>query len=178
MGQDWGGPTGLSVGVDRADRIGGVVLGNTWFWPATPFFRSFSMLATSWPGRYLIVQHNQFVKGFVPRGTSRTLTAAELRHYAEAQPTPAAPVGVATFPREIRASPLLDRLQHSVPERLGAKPALIVWGLKDWGFREPDRQRVRHAFSDHQYLELPNAAHYIQEDAPNEIAEAITQQFG
>lgn len=37
MGQDWGGPIGTKVAVERADRVRGVILGNTWFWPATPY---------------------------------------------------------------------------------------------------------------------------------------------
>lgn len=34
MGQDWGGPIGMAVAAERAERVRGVVLGNTWFWPA------------------------------------------------------------------------------------------------------------------------------------------------
>ena len=34
------------------------------------------------------------------------------------------------------------------------------------------------AFPDHELIELPDAKHYIQEDAPHEIAAAITQRFG
>ena len=34
MGQDWGGPISMAVGTARAERVRGVVLGNTWFWPA------------------------------------------------------------------------------------------------------------------------------------------------
>ncbi len=33
MGQDWGGPISMAVGTERAERVRGVVLGNTWFWP-------------------------------------------------------------------------------------------------------------------------------------------------
>jgi len=29
-----GGPISTSVAVERAERVRGVVLGNTWFWPA------------------------------------------------------------------------------------------------------------------------------------------------
>lgn len=32
MGQDWGGPIGMSMAAARADRVSGIVLGNTWFW--------------------------------------------------------------------------------------------------------------------------------------------------
>jgi haloalkane dehalogenase len=86
-------------------------------------------------------------------------------------------VGVATFPTKIRSAPLLNTLQRTVPKRLGAKPALIVWGMKDWGFRQSDLARVRAAFHDHTFVELPHAAHYIQEDAPQDIADAITARF-
>jgi haloalkane dehalogenase len=33
MGQDWGGPISMAVATTRADRVRGVILGNTWFWP-------------------------------------------------------------------------------------------------------------------------------------------------
>jgi haloalkane dehalogenase len=178
MGQDWGGPTGLGVAVERAQRVHGVVLGNTWFWSATPFFRTFSLVASTAPAQYLILRHNQFVKGFVPRVIQRNLSQAELHHYLAVQPSPDARVGVAKFPTEIRQSPLPIRLERAVPEILGDKPALIVWGMKDWGFRAGDRQRVRAAFRDHVYLELPQAGHFIQEDAPVVIADAITSRFG
>jgi haloalkane dehalogenase len=177
MGQDWGGPTGLGVAVERADRVRGVVLGNTWFWPATPYFRAFSLAASTPPVQWAIRYRNSFVEAFVPRGMTHTLSATEMQHYRAVQPSPAARVGVATFPTKIRSAPLLNTLQRTVPKRLGDKPALIVWGMKDWGFRPPDLAHVRSAFNDHVFVELPNAGHFIQEDAPQDIANAITARF-
>jgi haloalkane dehalogenase len=177
MGQDWGGPTGLGVALARVERVRGLVLGNTWFWPATPFFRAFSLAASTPPAQWLIRERNFFVTGFVPRAMTRTLTGAEMGHYRNVQPSPPARVGVAVFPTQIRKSPLLAKLEWAVPQHLGSKPALITWGMKDWGFRASDLARVRAAFSDHVFSPLPHAAHYIQEDAPGEIAAAITQRF-
>jgi haloalkane dehalogenase len=37
---------------------------------------------------------------------------------------------------------------------------------------------MRAAFPDHIVVELPNAKHFIQEDAPDRIAQAITERFG
>jgi haloalkane dehalogenase len=37
--------------------------------------------------------------------------------------------------------------------------------------------RMRSALSDHVLVELPNAAHFIQEDEPDRIAEAIIERF-
>ena len=37
---------------------------------------------------------------------------------------------------------------------------------------------MRAAFADHMLVELPDAKHYIQEDAPERITEAIRDRFG
>jgi haloalkane dehalogenase len=84
------------------------------------------------------------------------------------------------MPKEILAArPLLERLANDVPAKLGSKPALLVWGMKDFAFRPgPNLPRMRRAFPDHVVVELPNANHFIQEDSPGRIAEAIIDRFG
>jgi haloalkane dehalogenase len=66
-----------------------------------------------------------------------------------------------------------------VPATLGGRPALLVWGMKDFAFK-PSRivPRMQAAFPGNVTVELPDARHYIQEDAPEEIAQAITARFG
>lgn len=180
MGQDWGGPVGMAVATERAERIRGVVLGNTWFWPSDDLiFRVVGNLAATRPMQWLIVEHNQFVERLIPNGTTRKLTAAEMTHYRAVQPTPQSRVAVAAFPRQILAArPFLAALQRTVPQTLGKKPALITWGMKDWGFRaKAEIPRMRTAFEDCIVVELPRAAHFIQEDAPDEIAMAIKERF-
>jgi haloalkane dehalogenase len=176
MGQDWGGPTGLGVAIERHDRVRGVVLGNTWFF-RPQFSRSFSLVASSPPLQWAILRRNLFIEGFVPRAMTSRLTDDEMNHYRLVQPNPSARVGIAAFPTEIRESPLLPRLEREVPTRLGDKPTLIAWGMKDWSFRASHIARVRSAFRDHHYVELSRAGHYIQEDAAPEIAAAITARF-
>lgn len=181
MGQDWGGPIGTAVAVDRADRFRGTVLGNTWFWPSDhPSFQAFSRLMGSRPLQRQILERNFFVERLMPIGMARKLTPAEMDHYRQVQPTPVARRGVATMPRQIRAArPLLERLSREVPARLGPKPALLVWGMKDLAFRPKlILPRMRAAFPDHVVVELAGAKHYIQEDAPDEIADAIVKRFG
>ncbi len=101
-------------------------------------------------------------------------------HYRKVQPSPGARKGVAEMPKQILAArPLLERLARGVPATLGSKPALFVWGMKDFAFK-PARilPRMRATFPDNVTVELPHAKHYIQEDAPGEIAQAITNRFG
>jgi haloalkane dehalogenase len=179
MGQDWGGPIGTAVASGRADRVSGIVLGNTWFWPAAMRFRLFSrVMSTRWMQRK-IVEDNFFVEKMMPPAMTKKLSEAEKDHYRNVQPTPTARKGVAEMPKQIvGAQPLLERLSREVPTKLGSKPALFVWGMKDLGFRPSMLRRMRVTFPDHVLVELPNAKHYIQEDAPAEIADAIGKRFG
>ncbi|OBH23305.1 haloalkane dehalogenase [Mycobacterium sp. E342] len=181
MGQDWGGPISMAVAVERADRVRGVVLGNTWFWPTDEFTtKMFSRVMSSPPMQYAILQRNFFVERLIPAGTQHRPSDAVMQHYRAVQPSPDARRGVAEMPKQILAAgPLLARLAREVPAKLGAKPALFVWGMKDFAFRPgPTLPRMRATFPDHVLVELPNAKHFIQEDAPEQIAAAIIDRFG
>lgn len=181
MGQDWGGPISMAVAVERAERVGGVILGNTWFWPADVFTtKMFSRVMSSPPLQYAILQRNFFVERLIPAGTQHRPSDAVMEHYRGVQPSPDARRGVAEMPKQILAAePLLARLARDVPAKLGAKPALFVWGMKDFAFRPgPSLPRMRGTFPDHVVVELPDAKHFIQEDAPDQIAAAIVERFG
>lgn len=180
MGQDWGGPISMAVGTDRADRVRGVVLGNTWFWPTSELStKVFSVVMGSPPMQWAITKRNFFVERMIPAGTSTSLDDAVMEHYRGVQPTPQDRAGVARMPKEILAArPLLERLSRDVPTKLGSKPALFVWGMKDFAFRPgPNLPRLREAFPDHVVVELAEANHFMQEDAPGQIAEAIIDRF-
>jgi len=103
-----------------------------------------------------------------------------MAHYRGVQPSAEARLGVAEMPKQILAArPLLERLAREVPAKLGAKPALFVWGMKDFAFRPgPSIPRMRATFPDHVLVELTTAKHFIQEDAPARIAAAIVERFG
>jgi haloalkane dehalogenase len=181
MGQDWGGPVSMAVGTARPPRIRGVILGNTWFWPADELgMKLFSrVMSRPWMQRR-ILEKNFFVEQILPRGMAHHLTPGEMNHYRNVQPSPAARKGVAEMPGQILAArPLLERLARDVPATLGAKPALLVWGMKDFAFRHRTLlPRMQGIFSANVTVELPHARHYIQEDGPEEIAQAITEHFG
>ncbi|MCH9668178.1 MAG: haloalkane dehalogenase [Actinomycetia bacterium] len=181
MGQDWGGPISLAVGTERSERVRGIVLGNTWFWPANTLrMKAFSKAMSSRPMQTAVLKRNFFVERLIPMGTTRTLTPLEMTHYRAVQPSPEARKGVAEFPKQILAArPLLQRLARDVPATLGTKPALLVWGMKDFAFKAaPTVPRMQATFADNVLVELPDANHFIQEDAPEQIAAAIIDRFG
>jgi haloalkane dehalogenase len=179
MGQDWGGPMSMAVATERADRVRGVILGNTWFWPSDHWrLKWFSIVMGTPPMQRVILQHNMFVRA-MPKAVTAGLSPAEVQHYLGVQSSPQARVGVAELPKQIRAArPLLEHLERDVPRRLGAKPALLIWGLKDGVF--PIGQtigKMQEAFPDNVIKLLPNANHFFQEDEPEAVAAAISQRF-
>ena len=179
MGHDWGGPIGLSVAAARADRIAGLVLGNTWFWPSDRRARVFSAVMSSGPLQRAILQRNFFVERVIPGGTVRKLTDEEMEHYRAVQPSAEHRVGVAEFPRQIvSARPWLEELATTVPARLGEKRTLITWPGRDVAFpAEHTLPRVRAAFRDVTVNELPRAKHFFLEDASAEVTAAIAARF-
>jgi haloalkane dehalogenase len=180
MGHDWGGPISMAVATDRAARVRGVILADTWFWPADRRMAAFCKVASTGWARRQILEKNIFVERVLPLGMAHHLTPGEMEHYREAQPSPAARGGVAELPRQlVAARPLLQRLASDVPARLGATRALLVWGGRDPAFRPAHLlPRMQAAFASSVTVVLPRARHYIPEDAPEEIAQAITARFG
>ena len=77
------------------------------------------------------------------------------------------------FPREILASrDYLVEVERNLA-RLRDLPALIIWGDRDVAFKKPELRRFEQLLPRHRTVILRGAGHYIQEDAPEEIAAAI-----
>ena len=180
MAQDWGGPIGINLAADRADRVHGLVIGNTWCWPADDRgARIFSLVMSSPPLQYLILRRNFFVKPLMRFGLQRKLSAKEFNHYVAVQPSPAERTGAAVFPKEIRAAgPWLGELESKVKDNLAGKPLLLVWGMKDFAFKASYIDRWQAMFADNTLVELSDAGHYFQEDAPLDVVAAIRERFG
>ncbi len=180
MGQDWGGPIGMDVASRRHGRVGGLVMGNTWYWPANSAMMSgFSRFMSTGFMQRQFLEKNAFVDQLM-RGALRTrLSENEWRHYREVVPTPESRKGIAEFPIQIRASgPWLADVEARVRATLTGKPTLLIFGRQDPGLGARaiiDRWRLD--FPDAAYRELPTAGHYIQEDAPEAIVQGIREVF-
>lgn len=180
MGHDWGGPIGLAAACADPTRVSGLVLGNTWFWPADRRARVFSRVMSSRPLQRAILERNLFVERVLPAGVARSLSPEEMEHYRAVQPSALARAGVAELPRQIvEAQPWLAQLADAVPRALGDKRVLVTFPLRDVAFpAKAVLPRMRAAFSDLEVVELPQAKHFFVEDAPDAVAAAIGQRFG
>lgn len=74
----------------------------------------------------------------------------------------------AEFPEEV---PVMEDLRS----RLGAcdKEVLVLFGAEDPYLPPPNAERLAKAFPKAQLQLLPNASHFVQEDAPEEVAERV-----
>jgi len=181
MGQDWGGPIGMEVASRRAGRVRGLVMGNTWFWPdKSRMMRVFSGAMASWPMQQLIVRRNFFVTPLMKRSLKAKLSDEEFSHYTDVVPTPESRQGIAVFPGEItRSHPWLAQLEARVADTLTDTPVVLMFGRKDPALAsDPIIDRWRTEFPGATYIDLPEAGHYIQEDAADEIVDAIRAAFG
>jgi haloalkane dehalogenase len=180
MGQDWGGPVSMSMAAARSARVSGLILGNTWFWKdISPTMRLFSKFMSTGFMQRRILENNWFVERGIPTGTATKLSDEVMENYRAVQPTPEMRVALPVAPREILASgDWLGDLDAQVKAKLASKPVLLVWGMKDMAFRPKFLARMKSVFPDRVVVELPEAKHYIQEDAPDEIITAIIARFG
>jgi len=172
----------MSVAVERADRVRGIVLGNTWFWPTDVLTtKIFSRVMSSPPMQYAILQRNFFVERLIPAGTEHRPSAVVMEHYQAVQPSAAARVGVAEMPKQLLAArPLLETAWPGSAGQARRKASAV--GLGHEGLRiqtGPDDPTNAGDFSRSRPRdELPKAKHFIQEDAPDRIAAAIIERFG
>lgn len=176
--QDWGGPVGLNYAVRNRDNLRGLVLMNTWAWPATlPAMKMFSMAMGGWPlGYWLQTRRNFFASKIVPHGIYRTenVTDQLRKAYTDPFPTPQSRKPTWIFPRYIRkARPWLAEIESRLPA-LNYVPAQILWGLKDSaGFPASEMEKWQRYLKLHETEALEDASHYVQEDRPDRVAAAI-----
>jgi haloalkane dehalogenase len=174
MGQDWGGPIGLRVACDELSRIRALVMGNTWFRPMDAWQgKAFGYVMSMAPLQSQILDRNFFVERIMPLGLKHPLPDEVMDHYREAMPTPQSRVGSAELAVQLIASAKwLARLERDVRDKLANVPLLLTWGLHDLIFTRPFMERFREAFTLTRVQRL-DAKHFIQEDAPKEVAAAI-----
>jgi len=179
--QDWGGPIGMGWATRNPSKVAGVVVMNTWAFIRDPPFKLpwlFRFLFLGKGGWKRVVDKNAFVELILKkRGTVRKLDPIDVDAYRAPFPTPADRIGIGRFPQLIpeTAKPqheswaTMAATEDKLPKLVG-KPALICWAMKDPAFRKPALERWKRAFPNAEGPHLlPNAGHYLQEDAAPDV---------
>jgi pimeloyl-ACP methyl ester carboxylesterase len=180
VAHDWGGPIGLGAMLERRERLRALVLMNTWAWELPsflpPFIREFR---TEGLGEILGLGGNLFVES-IPGGMARRDTdPVMMEAYRAPFPDYWSRAGTLAFQREI---PLTERdrsarLMGSIHERLPELdvPVLLVWGLRDRVFQPVFLEQWRELFPEARTVEIEDAGHFLVEDRPEAVTEAIAE---
>jgi haloalkane dehalogenase len=174
---DWGGPIGLSYAIRHPEKTKSIVITNTFLWSVKNdwYYQGFSKFMGGPIGRWLIGKKNFFAQSVVTMayGDKSKLTPKIHRHYLEQTSTPEERKGHWVFPGQIiGASDWLASLWDQ-RHTLNDKVALIAWGGKDIAFREKQLQTWMTEFPKAKVIRFPESGHYILEENPVELAEAI-----
>jgi haloalkane dehalogenase len=174
--QDWGGPIGLLNAVQRPDDVGALCIMNTWAWVPDRFTRNFGRVLSSRVGRQLIERRNFFATTGIRQGivTAKSKSQSVFDAYTAPFPDKTARYPTWVMPRELLMNDArLEQLEQDL-SKLKGKPTEMVWGMADRGFgKESVITRWHQALGDVPTTRLDDAGHFLQEDRPGAIAEAI-----
>ena len=171
--QDWGGPIGLSVALDRPDQIKAIILGNTWAWPQTDAVtqRFASALGEGRTGEFLVDRANVFVNVFLRRAMRRrSPSGREMDMWRGPFLERDSRIAVRVMPRELTGS--ADFLSD-IEDRLGEiadRPSLLFWADQDPAFRGADKRKWETILSNRRTYILRHAGHFWQDDAGPEAS--------
>ena len=167
MVQDWGGPIGLGLGGRRPELVRRLIIAKTFAWPLDGEWRIriFSWVMGGPIGLFLTSAFNFVPKFFFTRGLAQRHAPEVLEMYLAPWRNPARRTPAVIAPRLlVAASPYLQGVAADL-HKLADRPVLIVWGTKEFAFREAERQRFERLFSKHKTVLFDDASHFLQEDA-------------
>jgi haloalkane dehalogenase len=175
MVQDWGGPIGLGFAGRRPDMVRGFIIGNAFAWPLDDVLRVrvFSALMGGPVGRALTRAFNFVPRYFFSHGFGKPLAPEVLAMYLAPWRDPARRKPSFVGPRQlVAASDYLREVEVGLPQ-LADRPALIVWGRKDFAFGAAEAEHFARLFPRNKTIFYDDASHFLQEDVGEQIAAAF-----
>jgi cis-3-alkyl-4-acyloxetan-2-one decarboxylase len=178
VAHDWGGPIGLGAMLERPERLRGLVLMNTWAWElpsfVPPFVREFR---TEGLGEILALGGNLFIESIPGGMANRDTDPVMMDAYRAPFPDYWSRVAMLAFQRDI---PLTERdrsarLMGTIHERLLGLdlPVTLIWGMRDPVFQPVFLDMWREIFPGARVIELEDASHFVPEDRPDALLEAL-----
>ena len=152
---------------------------NTWAWELPsflpPFLREFR---TEGLGEILALGGNLFVESIPGGMAKRDTDPVMMDAYRAPFPDYWSRVGTLAFQRDI---PLTERDRSAAADGLDPRrartastlPVTLLWGMRDPVFQPVFLDQWRELFPEAEVVELADAAHFVPEDRPDAVIEAL-----
>lgn len=181
---DWGSGLGFHYANDHPDNVRAVAfmeaLYRPWTYERMPrqFELLFRLMRTPVAGWLFVSVANGFVTQLLPGGVERSLSDAELARYAEPYPTVASRKPVLQWPREVPIGGTPGRVHEKVVAyndwlESSAVPKLCLYADPGLLIQDEDVAYIEREFPNTTTVDVGEGTHYLQEDAPDRIGEAI-----
>lgn len=186
VGQDWGGPQGVGAALQRLDRLGALVLMNTWLF--TGFVGKFHASPRPWTtwhaplvGQFLM-KRLKVLSQHGPSVTSkRGMSELEARAYHHVFDEPDADHVVLTWPRTIpmsagdRGFADMQAIEQRLPE-LVPVPVLLLWAPEDNVFPLEYAARLKELLPHAEGpITFERTAHFLQDDRGPDLARGVVE---
>ena len=175
---DWGGPIGLGFAIKHPEKIKRLIITNTAAFAMNEIPWRIAAGKIPWLGRKLIINLNLFAKAAVKMTTATPLSKEVKQGYLFPFQKRSNRIAISRFVEDIPMDPehpsfeVLLGIEHSL-WMFKEKPVAIIWGMKDWCFTPKCYERWVDLFPEAQLLPLKHAAHWLFEDAHNDIVPFI-----
>ena len=184
VGQDWGGPQGVGAALQRGERLGALVLMNTWLF--TDWLSKFHKSPKPWTTWHAPLIGQFFMKRMKvlsqhgPSATSvRGMSELEARGYHHVFDEPDSDHVVLTWPRTIplregdRGWADMTMIQRRLPE-LARTPTILLWAPEDAVFPIEYANRLKELMPHAQGpILFERAAHFLQDDRGPDLVATI-----
>lgn len=189
VAQDWGGPQGVGAALQRVERLGALVLMNTWlFTGLLSKFHTSTRPWTTWHAPLIgtfFMRRQKVLSHHGPSATTRRgMTEDEARAYHHVFDDPDSDHVVLTWPRTIpmkegdRGWADMKAIERRLPELAGI-PTLLLWAPEDEVFPVETAARMKEVLP---HAEGPvffdQARHFLQDDRGADLASAMVEFLG
>ena len=159
--------------VANPERVRGLVLANTFLWPATGLMRWMLAFYSTAVGRWLYRAANLSVGMLLPWawGTHTPLTAELHAQYKQPFSNRNERYATSALPGELIGQTLTGLAGRAA--ELGNWPVRAVWGMADPMVGPSELQKWRALLPDLAVEEVPKAGHFVADEAPDAIVRAV-----
>lgn len=182
VAHDWGGAIGMGAAIEIPDRFRRFVLMNTAAFRAQRCPRRIRLCHVPLLGQVAVQGFNLFIRAALRQAAEKPLAGPVREGLAAPYDSWGNRVAIYRFvcdipldPRHTSYSTLL-RMEQEIG-RFRDHPVCLIWGMRDWCFTPEFLQRFIEIFPAAEVHRLPDAGHYLIEDAPELVVPLIGDFF-